>query len=216
MMWHRRIHLALWRPVSCLRIPGFRVLCRGTLGAIVLGVISLGLASCGGAGSSVVPPPPVTKLTVNPLSTSVDAGATITFTGVFTPTTPAGGSLTWSITPVGGGTITDAGVLTASATAGSYSVLATWTPALSSKAAIIKGMASLKVLAVPQLDAVITPAQVQATGADQSAGAIQNGSVAGQAVPSVAATDSGGTTQVVSGFTIPTSPGCTGSNADCK
>ena len=181
---------------------------------MALGLISLGLASCGG-GSSTVPPPPVTKLRVSPPSITVDAGAATTFTGVFTPTAPVGGSLTWSITPVDGGTITEAGVLTASATAGTYNVLATWTPALSSKAAIIMGTASVKVRAVPQIDAVITPAQVQATGADQSAGAIQNGSVAGQAVPTVAATDSGGTTQVVSGFTIPTSPGCNGAH-DCK
>lgn len=183
---------------------------------IVLGLIALGLTGCGGGNSTVTPPPPPpgTKLSVSPPSVILNAGAATTFVGVFAPTNPAGGSLTWSVTPVDGGTITGAGVYTASSTAGQYNILATWTPSISSKAAILKGSATVNLLAVPQLDAVITPAQVQASGANQSAGAIQNGAVAGQGIPSVASTDSGGNTQVVSGFTLPASE-C-GSGSVCK
>ena len=183
---------------------------------IVLGLIALGLTGCGGGNSMVTPPPPPpgTKLSVSPASITLDAGAATTFMGVFAPTTPAGGSLTWSVTPVDGGTITSVGVFTASSTAGQYNILATWTPSISSKAVILKGSATVSLLAVPQLDSVISPGQVQAAGANQSAGAIQNGAVAGQGVPSVLSTDSGGNTQVLSGFTLPTSE-C-GSGSVCK
>jgi len=178
-------------------------------------LVAFVLTGCGG-GNSVGPPPPPpgTKLSVSPAAITLDAGAATTFTGVFTPSAPTGGSLTWSVIAVDGGTITGGGVYTASSTAGTYSVIATWTPALSSKAAILKGSARVNLLAVPQLDAVISPSQVQAAGANQSAGAIQNGSVAGQGIPSVASTDSGGTTQVLSGFALPAST-C-GSGSVCK
>ena len=182
---------------------------------IGVSLIVLSMTGCGGGSSGVTAPPPGTKLSVSPASITVDAGSATTFMGVFAPIAPAGGSLTWSITPVDGGTITSAGVLTSSATAGNYAVLATWTPSLSTKATILMGSATVKVLAVPQLDSVVSPGQVQATGANQAAGAIQNGAVAGPAVPSVLATDSFGNTQVLSGFTIPTSE-CNGFIEVCK
>ena len=191
MNWRNRITLALtW-----------------TLNWIAPALVPLVLIGCGGGHTTVTQPPPpkVTTLTVSPASITAPAGSATTFTGVFAPTAPAGGSLTWSITPVDGGTITSAGIYTASSTAGKYSIVATWTPSLSSEAIILKGSAAVNLLAVPQLDAVITPDQVQASGATQSAGAIQNGAVAGQGIPSVLSTDSGGNTQVLSGFTIPAS-----------
>lgn len=187
-----------------------------TLNWIAPALIPLVLIGCGGGHTTVTPPPPakVTTLTVSPASISAPAGSATTFTGVFAPTAPAGGSLTWSITPVDGGTITGAGIYTASSTAGKYSILATWTPSISSKAVILKGSAAVNLLAVPQLDAVITPDQVQASGATQSAGAIQNGAVAGQGIPSLVSTDAGGNTQVLSGFALPASD-C-GSSSACK
>jgi len=188
---------------------------------IAFSLIAVLMTGCGGGSAVPPPPPPGTKLSVSPASITVDAGSATTFMGVFTPAAPADGSLTWSIAPVDGGTITGGGVLTSSATAGSYTVLATWTPSLSlssqasSKATILMGSARVKVLAVPRFDSVISPGQVQATGANQAAGAIQNGAVAGPAVPSVLATDSFGNTQVLSGFTIPTSE-CNGFIEVCK
>jgi hypothetical protein len=152
---------------------------------------------------------------VSPPSITVDAGSATTFVGVFAPTAPTGGSLTWSITPVNGGTITGAGVYTASATAGRYNILATWTPSISSKAAILEGSSTVTLLPVPQLDSVISLDLVQASGANQSAGAIQNGAIAGQGIPSVLSIDSGGNTQALSGFWIPASA-CNGSSSVCK
>jgi hypothetical protein len=158
---------------------------------------------------------------------TVDAGSATTFTGVFAPTAPTGGSLTWSITPVDGGTITGTGVLTASATAGAYAVEAIWTPAIPSNAAavkgsapisiesgILRGSATVTVLAVPQLDSVISPDQVQASGANQTGGAIQNGVVVGQEIPSVLSIDSGGNIEVFSSFPLPAA--CPGSTTICQ
>ena len=125
---------------------------------IVLGLIPLVLIGCGGGHTTVSH-----RLLLRVRHSqsvrlqSPRAGSATTFTGVFAPTAPAGGSLTWSITPVDGGTITGAGIYTASSTAGKYSILATWTPSISSKAVILKGSAAVNLLAVPQLDAVITP-----------------------------------------------------------
>ena len=64
----------------------------------------------------------------NPPSVTVPAGSSTTFTALFAPTLPQGGSLTWSVSPANGGTITNAGVYLAPATAGNCLVIATWTP----------------------------------------------------------------------------------------
>jgi hypothetical protein len=182
--------------------------------ALALLLITPCLSDCGGGLPGPPLPSKVTKLSVNPPSVTVDAGSAIAFTGVFAPSTPTGGSLTWSITPVDGGTISAAGVLTASATAGSYNVVATWTPPISSAAVILKGSAIVTVLAVPQLDSVISPEQVQASGTNQTAGAIQNGAVAGQGFPSVLAIDSSGNVEALSGFAVPAA--CPGSTTICQ
>ena len=114
------------------------------VGLIALGLITFELTGCGGSSVATPPPPPPgTKLSVSPVSITVDAGSATTFTGVFTPTAPIGGLLTWSITPVNGGTVTEAGVYTASSAGGQYNILATWTPAISSKAAILKGSSTV-------------------------------------------------------------------------
>jgi hypothetical protein len=194
MNWHRRIPLA---------VP----------------LLTLAFSGCGSGSSAVkLPPPPLASttltLSVNPPSITVNAASATTFAGVFAPTAPTGGSLTWSITPVDGGTITDEGILTASASAGTYAVQASWTPAISSTASILKGSATVTVLPVPQLDLAISPDQVQASGADQTAGAIQNGVVFGQEMPSVLAVDSTGNIEVLSSFSLPAS--CTGNTTTCQ
>jgi hypothetical protein len=166
-------------------------------------LIALRVTGCGGGFSASKLPSAVTSLSVKPASITVDAGSTTTFMGVFAPISPAGGSLTWSIAPVDGGTITDAGVYTASSTAGQYTILATWTPPNSTAAVILKGLANVAILAVPQLDSVISPDQVQASGANQTPGAIQNGAIVGQGIPAVLAIDSSGDIQVRSGFAVP-------------
>jgi hypothetical protein len=151
---------------------------------------------------------------VNPPSITVSAGFTATFMGAFAPTAPAGGSLTWSINPVYGGTISGTGFYTASAMPGQYSIIATWTPQNSTTAVIIKGSAIVRILAVPQLDSVISPDLAQASGANQSAGSIQIAAIVGQGIPAVLSTDSSGNIQVLSAFTIPTQ--CDSSTAACQ
>ena len=68
-----------------------------------------------------------TQLSVNPRLATVASGSTTPFNAVFKPTDPAGGLLTWSVSPVNAGTITSAGVFIASSTAGQYNITATWT-----------------------------------------------------------------------------------------
>jgi hypothetical protein len=181
-------------------------------------LIALGLQGCGGS-SPVVPPTPntptvVTVLTVNPAAVTVEAGSANTFKGVFVPSEPTGGALTWSIAPAAGGTITEAGVLTASTTAGIYAVQATWTPPATSKAAIIKGSSTVTIIPVPPVEVVISLNQVQASGANQATGTTENGVVVGQGISSERSVDSGGTVAVFSSFPIPAN--CAGSSKVCQ
>ncbi len=183
--------------------------------ALTLWAVALGAVGCGGLPNSNTPLAPAsTKLSVTPASITVAAGSATMFTAVFTPTTPAAGSLTWSVTPVDAGTITGGGILTASATAGQYIVVATWTPANPSAAAILKGSATVEILAVPQLDSVVSQDSVQASGANQVNGLIQNGVVVNQGIASVLSTDDDNNIQVRSGFPIPLA--CAGTNTPCQ
>jgi uncharacterized protein YjdB len=176
--------------------------------ALALPVVVLSIVGCAGRPPSPKSP---TVVSVNPPSITVAAGSTTTFAAVFTPDSPEGGSLTWSVNPASGGTINDAGVYTASGTAGNYSVVATWTPA-SSSGRKINGSATADVLPAPQLGAALNPDLVQASGASQGNGLIQNGAIAGQSNAFVISADPNGNIQVRSGFVIPVAcaanPGC--------
>jgi len=181
----------------------------------VLPLLIAGLAGCGFTSSNggFPNPSPSASVSVNPSSAAVAAGSTVTFNAMFTPGIPAGGSLTWAINPASGGTITSSGVYTASGTAGTYSVVATWTPSNPAAAKIISGSASVEVLPAPQVGAELTPYLTQSSGAIQASSTIQNGAIAGQLVPSVISPDPSGNVQVRSGFTIPVA--CTGSGTSC-
>ena len=170
--------------------------------ALALPLIILGLAGCGSRGGF---PNPFSSVSVNPPSITVAAGSITTFTAVFTPSLPQGGSLTWAVNPANGGTISSAGVYTASATAGNYAVVATWTPSSPVGGTSISGSATVKVLPVPQLGAELNTDLIQASGAIQVFGTIQNSAVVGQVVPSVISTDpnDNGNVEVRSGFAIP-------------
>lgn len=178
---------------------------------LLLFVVILGLAGCGGGFPN--PGPSSTSVSVNPTSITVAAGSTTAFTALYAPSAPAGGSLTWSVLPATGGTITSAGVYTASGTSGAYNVVATWTPTSPAAGVTISGSATVEVLPVPQLGVQLNPNFIQASGANQASGSIQNGAVAGQLVPSVTVTDSSGNVQTRSGFTVPAP--CTGSQINC-
>jgi hypothetical protein len=179
--------------------------------ALLLPCVALGFAGCGGGGF-LSPGTPAAELYVNPSSVIVAAGSTTAFTAAFMQVPTAPGSLTWSVTPAIGGTITSAGAYTASATAGQYAVIATWTPA-NSQSAVYRAAATVEVLPVPQPDAALNPNFVQASGGLQVSGATQNALIVGQPTPFVISTDPDGDIQTSSGFTPPVV--CTGSSTTC-
>jgi len=183
--------------------------------ALALPLIILGLAGCGNRGSGFPnPKPPSYNVSVHPSSITVAAGSTTTFTALFTPSRPEAGSLTWSVNPANGGTITSAGVYTAPGTAGNYTVVATWTPSNPGAGTRISGSAAVEVLPPPQPGAELNTDLIQASGAIQVSGTIQNAAVVGQLVPSVISTDPNDSVKVRSGFAIPVV--CTGSDKSCR
>jgi hypothetical protein len=171
--------------------------------SVLTSLIMLGIAGCGGGSQN--PSPPSYNVSVSPSSISVAAGSTTAFTAVFTPSRPAGGSLTWSVNPAKGGTITSAGAYTASGTVGDYNIVATWTPSSPAAGSSVSGSAAVDVLPPPQMGAELNPDLTQASGAIQLSGAIQNAAVVGQLVPAVISTDPNDSTsvEVFSGFAVP-------------
>ena len=146
-------------------------------------------------------------LTVNPSSITVPVGSTTTFTA--SPGPPSGFSLVWSVSPSSGGTITNSGVYTASETAASYAVIATWVPTNPSVGNRITGSAMVTVLRPVGLNVDLT----EASGAIATSGPIQNAAIVGENLSAVTSTDPTGKTQARSGFPIPvpcarTDPSC--------
>ena len=185
--------------------------------ALMLPLIALGLAGCGGGFRDSASPSQnvLVHLSLIPSLITVAAGSNITFNTLFTPGPPEGGSLTWSVNPATAGTITSAGVYTASGTAGNCTVVATWTPSNPLAGTTrISGSATVRVLPVAQQGAELNTNFTQASGAIQANGVIQNAAIVGQPVPSVISTDPNGNIQLHSGFTIPVA--CGGSGASCR
>lgn len=90
---------------------------------ILIVVLSACMAGCsGGNGGGVVPPPPAVTVSVSGLSTPLNTGAARTFTAQVTGT--SNNAVTWSVVENGGGTINQAGVYTAPALPGTYTVKA--------------------------------------------------------------------------------------------
>ena len=177
--------------------------------ALLFGIPTL--TSCG-SGSHFEngfpnPNPLPLKLTVSPSPVTVPVNSTTTFSA--SPNPPKGFSLVWSVSPTSGGNITNAGVYTASETAGSCAVVATWIPSNPSAGNRITGSAMVTVLQPVALSSDLT----QASGALQVSTTFQNNAVVGEIVPAVKSVDPSGTTQVLSGFSIPVP--CTGSNSGC-
>jgi hypothetical protein len=182
----------------------------------MLPLIILGLAGCSALPSGAPngfpsPKPPTFTLTVNPSSITVAAGSRVAFTAVFSGGVPQGGSLTWSVNPANCGTINSSGVYTSPGNAGNCSVVATWTPSSPSAGSAISGSATVTVL--PEPAAELNSDLVQASGAVQTFGAIQNSVVLGQLVPFQVSTDANGNVQIRSSFVIPVA--CTPSNTIC-
>ncbi len=175
---------------------------------LVLLLFVLGVAGCRNGGGGF-PGPLSVSISVNPASVTLPGGSSATFTALFTPTSPQGGTVTWSVSPANGGTVTSAGVYTAPGTAGNYVVTATWTPTYPGAGTSITGSATVVVLPPTQLVGELNSNLVQASGGVQVFSVIQNSAVVGQPVPFMTSTDSSGNVQARSGFSIPvcTAPG---------
>jgi hypothetical protein len=176
---------------------------------LVLLLFVLGIAGCRNGGGGF-PGPLSISISVNPASITVPAGSLTTFAALFAPTSPQGGTLTWTVSPANGGTVTSAGLYTASGTAGNYVVAATWTPTVPGAGTSITGSASVVVLPPAQLVGELNTNLVQASGGVQVFSVIQNSAVVGQPVPFITSTDSSGNVQSRSGFSIPV---CTASGS---
>jgi hypothetical protein len=184
--------------VRKLRLGGF---------AVALMCIIMVLIGC--ATSANITPPP--QMSITPSSTTVAVGATATFTAVFGTTDPSGSSLAWTVVPASGGTITSGGVYTASATPGTYSVVATWTS--QSHLSSTTASASVDVIPAPQTASELNFDIVQASGASQASGSTTNGAVIGQLVPWMISADPADNIQVGIGFTPPVP--CSSSSSTC-
>lgn len=169
---------------------------------LVILLFVLGVAGCRNGGGGFPGPLSIT-VSVSPVSTTVPAGSLTAFTPLFSPTSPQGGTLTWSVNPANGGTVTSAGVYTAPGAAGSYIVTATWTPSSPGAGSTISGSATVVVLPPAQLEGELNTNLVQASGGVQVFSVIQNSAVVGQPVPFMTSTDSSGNVQARSGFSIP-------------
>lgn len=168
---------------------------------VSLGVV-FAVAGCRSGGGGF-PGPLSIEISVTPASISVPAGSSTTFTAFFTPTSPQRGTLTWSVIPGNGGTITNVGVYTAPGTGGNYVVTATWTPSSPGVGSAISGSATVTVAPPVQVAGSLNTDLVQASGGAQGLGGIQNAAVVGQPVPSVSSTDASHNVEVRSGFAIP-------------
>jgi hypothetical protein len=169
---------------------------------LVLLFFVLGVAGCRNGGGGFPGPLSIT-ISVSSASTTIAAGSSTTFTASFSPTSPQGGSLTWSVSPANGGSVTSAGVYTAPGAAGNYVVTATWTPTYPGAGSTITGSATVVVLPPAQLVGALNTNLVQASGGVQVFSVIQNSAVVGQLEPFMTSTDPNGNVQVRSGFSIP-------------
>jgi hypothetical protein len=172
----------------------------------------IGFAGCKGGFPNSNPESLSTQLSVSPSSAIVAAGSSTSFIAVFTPVLPEGGSLTWSVNAPIAGTITSAGVYTASETPGNYTIIATWTPSNPAAGIKMTGSATVQVLPVPQVDAVLNTNLAQASGGTQVSGTVQGTAIVGQPVPFMTSSDPSSTVQVQNGLSIPV---CGGSGPAC-
>ena len=180
---------------------------RVLVGLAILFVVT-GLANCG-SGSATEngfpnPKPLPASLTISPSSVTLAPGSTISFSA--SPSPPQGFSVVWSVSPTTAGTITNSGVFTASETAASGAVVATWLPSNPLTGKPTAGSASVTVLQPPPSTVDAT----QASGVIQTADHVENAVIAGQRLGSVVSTDPSGNTQSTSGFSVPVP--CTGTN----
>ncbi len=137
----------------------------------------------GGSNTTGDPVAPINLvLAITPGTVSVAPGQTLQFSA----NAPLGNGITWSVQPATGGSITSAGLFTASSTQGQYQVLAMWNRDVRYTAS-----ATVTILPPPPV-AVITPTLVQASGVQQTVPGtgIAHAVVVGESVPATNAVGS--------------------------
>jgi len=144
----------------------------------------LATLSCGG-GSHTTGDQVATAnlvLAITPGVASVAPGQTLQFSA----NSPLGNGVTWSVQPDTGGSITSAGLFTASSIQSQYLVLAMWNSDVRYTAS-----ATVTILPPPPI-AVITPTLVQASGVQQvvPGTGIAHAAVVGESVPATNAVGS--------------------------
>ena len=191
---------------------------------------AIGSVGCAGGFPNSNPQLPPTQIAVSPSSTIVAAGSNTSFIAVFTPILPEGGSLTWSVNAATAGTITSAGVYTASETPGTYTIVATWTATNLAAGINLSGSAAVQVLPVPQVDAALNADLAQASGGTRVSGSgsarvsgsggmvvsqtVQDTAIVGQRFPFMTFSDPSGNVQLQPGLTIPVV--CGGPRSICQ
>jgi hypothetical protein len=121
-------------------------------------------------------------LAITPGAASVAPGQTLQFSA----NTPWGNGVTWSVQPATGGSISSAGLFTASSAQGQCQVLAMWNNDVRYTAS------ALVTILPPPPVTVITPALVQASGVQQTVPGtgIAHAAVVGESVPATNAVGS--------------------------
>ncbi len=160
-----------------------------TTGALVLATLG-----CGGGSHATGDQVATTNqsMTVSPAVASLAPGQTLQFTAAI----PWGGTATWAVLPATGGTFSGNGLFTASATQGTYRIVALWNSDVRYTAS-----ATATILPPPP-PAESTADLVAASGAQQTpaTGLSKNTAVVGEAVPAARAADASGTLQLRHGF----------------
>jgi len=136
-----------------------------------------------------------TSFRIAPASATLTAGQSLQFK----VEGPAGSEARWTVQPEGGGTVTDAGLFTASGSPGQYTLVA-----MARKDVRFTATASITLLPPPP-PADSSPGLVQASGTQQASpnGLLRNGGLAGEPIPSRESKDAGGYLQTRHGFTPP-------------
>ena len=158
----------------------------------------LGTFACRGGSQTAGDPvaPANLVLAITPGRALVAPGQALQFSA----NAPLGNGITWSVQPATGGSITSAGLFTASATQGQCQVMAMW-----NNDAHYTASATVTILPPPPV-AVITPALVQASGVQQTVPGtgIAHAAVVGESVPATNAVGSvDSTVKVRHGFEPP-------------
>ena len=162
--------------------------------SLLFPAVLLILAGCGGGSHATGDQVGTTNqvMTVSPANAQVAPGQTIQFTA----TIPWGGTATWAVLPATGGSFSGNGLFTASASQGTYRIVAMWNGDVRYTATATATILPAPPPAESSVDLVPASGAVQTGATGQS----RNTAVVGEAVPATRATDASGTVELRHGF----------------